>query len=130
MERKSFYILNFGFTFSTLNYKFLVLLCSYVLVLFFRTKEFVRKIHLFMQNKPNFLDDQISVTSFITTNYEQRTMNYDIKNKPKTNPISKEKNAHKGQNPAAYLLWHSRPKTASYHQTISLTTVRLPGFHR
>ena len=45
------------------------------------------QIHLFLQNKPNFLDNQMNVSSFITMNYEQRTMNYEIKNKPKTNPI-------------------------------------------
>jgi hypothetical protein len=43
-----------------------------------------------MQNKPNFLGDQMNVSSFITTNYEQRTMNYEIKNKPKTNPIQSQ----------------------------------------
>jgi hypothetical protein len=51
-----------------------------------------------------------------------------------TKPIKanfRGKNAHKDQNAAAYLLWHSRPKTASYNQKISLTTVRLPGsYHR
>jgi hypothetical protein len=46
--------------------------------------------HFFMQNKPNFLDDQMNVSSFIATNYEQRTMNYEIKNKPKTNPIQSQ----------------------------------------
>jgi hypothetical protein len=44
------------------------------------------QIVLFMQNKPNFLDDQMNVSSFITTNYEQRTMNYEIK----TNPIQSQ----------------------------------------
>jgi len=29
----------------------------------------------------------MNVSTFITMNYEQRTMNYEIKNKPKTNPI-------------------------------------------
>ena len=51
----------------------------------------VRKItyeknNLFLQNKPNFLEEQINVSSFITTNYEQRTMNYEVKNKANSNP--------------------------------------------
>ena len=47
-----------------------------------------------MQNKANFLDDEMNVTSFITINYEQRTMNYEIKNKPKTNPIQTQYKAN------------------------------------
>jgi hypothetical protein len=43
-----------------------------------------------LTNKANFLDNQMNVSSFITTNYEQRTMNYEIKNKPKTNPIQSQ----------------------------------------
>jgi len=45
------------------------------------------QIHPFLTNKPNFLDDQMNVSSFITMNYEQRTMNNEIKNKANTNPI-------------------------------------------
>ncbi|MHC4691568.1 MAG: hypothetical protein ACYS67_02420 [Planctomycetota bacterium] len=45
---------------------------------------------LFMQNKPNFLDNQMNVSSFITMNYEQRTMNYEIK----TNPIQTQYKAN------------------------------------
>jgi hypothetical protein len=55
------------------------------------------QIHLFMQNKPNFLDEQMNLSSFITMDYEQRTMNYEIKTKPKqtqykanTNPIQSQ----------------------------------------
>jgi hypothetical protein len=39
-----------------------------------------------MQNKANFPDAQMNVTSYLTKNYEQRTMNSELKNKPKTNP--------------------------------------------
>ncbi len=39
-----------------------------------------------LTNKPNLLDGQMNVSSFITTNYEQRTMNYEIK----TNPIQSQ----------------------------------------
>ena len=42
---------------------------------------------LFMQNKPNLLNAQMNVSSAITMNYEQKTMNYANKNKPNTNPI-------------------------------------------
>jgi hypothetical protein len=45
------------------------------------------QIHTFLTNKANFLDDQMNVSSAITMNYEQRTMNYEVKNKPKTKPI-------------------------------------------
>jgi hypothetical protein len=37
----------------------------------------------FMQNKPNFRKTQMNVTYFISKNYEQRTMNNELKNKPK-----------------------------------------------
>jgi len=40
-----------------------------------------------MQNKPNFQKSQMNVNTFVTMNYEQRTMNYEIKNKPNSNPI-------------------------------------------
>jgi hypothetical protein len=87
MERKSFYVLSFGFTFSTLNYKFLVLLCSYALVLFFRTKEFVRKNKLFMQNEPKFRKVKFNVTDLLKKNYEQLDTWSIRKNEPNTNPI-------------------------------------------
>ena len=38
--------------------------------------------HLFMQNEPNSQKTQMNVNAVITTNYEQRTMNYEIKNEP------------------------------------------------
>ena len=44
----------------------------------------------FLTNKANFLDDQMNVNTVITMNYEQRAMNYEIKNKPKTNPIQSQ----------------------------------------
>ncbi len=39
-----------------------------------------------MQNEPNFRKSQMNVNTVITMNYEQLTMNYEIKNEPKTNP--------------------------------------------
>jgi flagellar biosynthesis GTPase FlhF len=50
------------------------------------TVECALQIHLFMQNKPNFRKSQMNVSPVITMNYEQRTMNYEIKNKPNSNP--------------------------------------------
>jgi hypothetical protein len=47
-----------------------------------------------MQNKPNFQKSQINVSPFITMNYEQRTVNYEVKNKPKTNPIQTQYKAN------------------------------------
>jgi len=44
------------------------------------TKDYVRKNKLFLQNEPNFKKSQMYLSPFITTNYEQRTMNYEVKN--------------------------------------------------
>ncbi len=53
---------------------------------------------LFMQNKPNLLNAQMNVSSAITMNYEQLTMNYANKNKPNSNPIQTQNkpNCRKG----------------------------------
>jgi len=40
-----------------------------------------------MQNKPNLLNAQMNVSSAITMNYEQLTMNYANKNKANSKPI-------------------------------------------
>ena len=40
-----------------------------------------------MQNKANFQKSQVNISPFITTNYEQRTMNYEVKNKANSKPI-------------------------------------------
>ncbi|MHC4587691.1 MAG: hypothetical protein ACYS3N_24485 [Planctomycetota bacterium] len=52
--------------------------------------EIALQIAPFLTNKPNFLDNQMNVSSFITMNYEQQTMNYEIKNKPNSNPIQSQ----------------------------------------
>jgi len=44
----------------------------------------------FLTNKANFQKSQTNVNTFITMNYEQRTMNYEIKNKPNSNPIQSQ----------------------------------------
>ncbi len=43
-----------------------------------------------MQNKANLLNAQMNVTSAITMNYEQLTMNYANKNKANTKPIQSQ----------------------------------------
>jgi hypothetical protein len=48
------------------------------------------QIQPFLTNKPNFRKSQINLSPFITTNYEQRTMNYEVKNKPNSNPIQSQ----------------------------------------
>ena len=83
MGRNSFYILSFGFTFSTLNFKFSSCLSSAPLHL----SRILDKSPLFMQNKPNFQNAQMNVTSLITVDYENKS-NWKLgKNKPNTNPI-------------------------------------------
>jgi hypothetical protein len=44
----------------------------------------------FLTNKANFRKSQMNVSTVITMNYEQRTMNDEIKNKPNTNPIQSQ----------------------------------------
>jgi hypothetical protein len=41
----------------------------------------------FIQNKPNFRNAQINVTSFYTVDYENKTLSRRSKNKPNSNPI-------------------------------------------
>jgi hypothetical protein len=43
----------------------------------------------------------MNLSPFITTNYEQRTMNYEVKNEPKR--TQNEPNFQKGQNERNYL---------------------------
>ena len=51
-----------------------------------------------MQNKPNFRKAKMNVTSFITMNYEQLTMNYANKNKPKQTQFAECPNERKLSN--------------------------------
>jgi hypothetical protein len=55
-----------------------------------------------LQNKANFLDAQMNVSTDITTNYEQLTMNNELKNEPNTNPNK--------PNLSRRSLWRSRIK--------------------
>jgi len=41
-----------------------------------------RTTNYFIQNKPNFPNAQMNITSVISMNYEQRTTNYFLQNKP------------------------------------------------
>jgi len=52
-----------------------------------------------MQNKPNLLNAQMNLSSVITMNYEQLTMNYANKNKPNTKPIQTQYKANQTQFP-------------------------------
>ena len=50
-----------------------------------------------MQNKPNLLNARMNVSSAITMNYEQLTMNYANKNKPNSKPIKPKTNPKQTQ---------------------------------
>ena len=71
------------------------------------------QIKLFMQNKAKFRKSQMNVSPFITMNYEQLTMNYEIKNEPKTNP--NEPNLQKSQmNATSFLTMNYEHRTMNY----------------
>jgi len=57
------------------------------------TNSYVRKNSPFMQNKANFLDAQMNVSTVLTMNYEQLTMNYVQKNK--ANLLNAQMNVNK-----------------------------------
>jgi hypothetical protein len=48
-----------------------------------------------MQNKPNFLDAQMNVSSFITKDYESKQRLRTSPKQTQSNPISKAKNAER-----------------------------------
>ena len=54
---------------------------------------------LFMQNKPNFLDAQINVSSFITKDYERNDIFAVPENKPNSKPIKANSNPIQSQFP-------------------------------
>ncbi len=86
MRRKSFYILNCGFTFSTLNFKFSP--CSYALAPspLTSTKDYVRKNKLFLQNEPKFRKVKLNVNKVLAKDYDRMDTWSIGKNEPKTNP--------------------------------------------
>ena len=57
----------------------------------------------FMQNKPNFPNAQMNITSVISMNYEQRTTNYFIPIKPNFKPNFKRYLAKAGNHELAQL---------------------------
>jgi len=61
------------------------------------TKVYVRKIHLFMQNEPNFRKSQKNVNDCNIRDYEQMDTWSIRKNEPKTNPISAQKTTQRTQ---------------------------------
>jgi len=68
-------IMTFGFTFSTLNFKF-----------YSTTVEESLQIGSFMQNKANFPDAQMNVNKEITREYENKTLGGSGKNKANSKP--------------------------------------------
>ena len=69
MAKNSFYILSFGFTFSTLNFKL-------------PSSRTLYKSALFMQNKPNLLETEMNVSSVLTKHYENQPLCERRQNKP------------------------------------------------
>jgi len=82
MGRNSFYILSFGFTFSTLNFNFSSCLSSPLYI----CRESSTNHLLFMQNKPNVKDAQINVNSYMKSKYAKMDTWLSGKNKPNSNP--------------------------------------------
>ena len=64
--------------------------------------------NLFMQNKPNLPNTQMNVSPVNTTNYEPRTTNCFMKNKPNSNPIKAKTNPIQSQ---------SKPKQSQFIPT-------------
>jgi hypothetical protein len=77
--------------------------------------EYSLQIHPFLTNKANFQKSQVNVSSFITMNYEQRTMNCEIKNKAKTKPIQTQFKAN------------TNPKQTQYKAKQTQFIVSLPA---
>jgi len=87
MGRNSFYILSFGFTFSTLNFKFPSCLSSAL----YNCKEFSTNQPFLCKTNPILSAVgglQMNVTSFITRYYENKWQRRVRKNKANSNPIS------------------------------------------
>jgi len=86
MGRNSLYILSFGFTFSTLNFKF--------------SSTFVEnslQISSFLTNKANFQKAQMNVYRVSTRDYDKKTLGKRGKNKPNSNPIQTQYKAKQTQ---------------------------------
>jgi hypothetical protein len=104
-------------TFSTLIFAF-----SFTQYAIHNTTYEVRKlsyeiIKLFLQNEPIFGKSQVNVSPLITTNYEQRTMNYEVKNEPKR--------TQNESNLSCRSLWRSRNKP-NFYTIGSLYCLQLP----
>jgi len=64
----------------------------------FTSVENALQIDPFMQNKPNFPDAQMNLTSLITKSYENKTLGGCGKNKANTKPIKANKMPKQSQN--------------------------------
>jgi hypothetical protein len=81
------------------------------------TVERALQISPFLTNKPNFRKSQMNVSAVITKNYEQSTMNDEIKNKPNSNPIQtqykpKQTQYKPNSNPIQTQFWRQKNAAA------------------
>jgi len=63
---------------------------SVICLLFSTLVEDPLQIEPFLTNKANFRKSQINISTVLTKNYEQLTMNNELKNKPNSNPIQSQ----------------------------------------
>jgi hypothetical protein len=115
MGRKSFYILSFGFAFSTLNYKFASTLVERAL-----------QIHLFLTNKPNFRKSQMNVNKVLTKDYDKMDTWSNGKNKPNSNPKRTQTNPIKAQKMQKQTQYkpNSNPNKANFRVKERITKAR------
>jgi len=85
MARNSFYILSFGFTFSTLNFKFPSCLRQPPKPP--NQPKLSTNYDSIITNKANLLDAQMNVNNLLTKEYEDISNCKLCENKPNTNPI-------------------------------------------
>ena len=82
---------------------------------------------LFMQNKPNFLDAQMNISSILTTDYENKS-NWTLgQNKPNSKPISSKANMNANafsqkdyENKTAFRLEQNKPLT-NFHLSVNVS---------
>jgi len=98
MTRKSFYILSFGFEFSTLIFAFSFKTLTSdpwpLTPVLSTTVECALQIHPFLTNKANFQKSQVSLSNLSTRDYEQMDTWSIGKNKAKTKPIQSQYKAN------------------------------------
>ena len=75
---------------------------------------------LFMQNKPNFLDAQINVTSFIAKDYENVHLLGPRKTKPIQSQFKANSNPIKANQTQFQTQFSTKPKTCPEHPVVSM----------